>query len=198
MADFPPEVHNSFVWLYIWLAASTLNIAVNFGIPFVPKHMMSVLASDTMRPNTAHKTTITHIIVHSCFGDYESSMLPNSLYSVLYCSEPRRSSRLDSFPSFWAALVHWSALVPKALTSSRENPINSFSCPPPPLLEHHALRQSRVLHARHNPANMMRLLYNRLDALTSRLHERVQIGNQVIGAIVLSPTDAACIVCCIV
>ena len=30
-----------------------------------------------------------------------------------------------------------------------------------------------------------------LDHLTSRLHERVQIGNRVVGAIVLSLTDAA-------
>ena len=40
-----------------------------------------------------------------------------------------------------------------------------------------------------NPANKIRLLYK--VALTSRLDKRVQIGNRVVGAIVLSPTDAA-------
>ena len=35
-------------------------------------------------------------------------------------------------------------------------------------------------------------ILSRLDALTSRLEKRVQIGNRVVGAmIVLSPTDAA-------
>ena len=58
--------------------------------------------------------------------------------------------------------------------------------------EHHALRQSRILHARHKsrkqdppPAS------SRLNALTSRLDKRVPIGNRVIGALVLLPTDAA-------
>ena len=40
--------------------------------------------------------------------------------------------------------------------------------------------------------NRIRLLRNnRVDALTSRLHDGVQIGNRVVGVIVLSPTDAA-------
>ena len=62
MADVPPEVHNSFVWLFTWHAAFTLNVAVDSGIPSVRKHMISVLASDTVRPNTAHTITITSII----------------------------------------------------------------------------------------------------------------------------------------
>ena len=33
--------------------------------------------------------------------------------------------------------------------------------------------------------------YNRFNTLTSHLHKRVQIGNRAVGAIVLSPTDAA-------
>ena len=58
--------------------------------------------------------------------------------------------------------------------------------------EHHALRQSRILQARHKsrkqdppPAS------SRHDALTSRLYNRVQKGNRMVGAIVLSSTDAA-------
>ena len=51
---FPPRYTNSFVWLYTWQAASTLNVAVDSGIPFARKHMSSVLASDTVRPNAAH------------------------------------------------------------------------------------------------------------------------------------------------
>ena len=50
---------NSFVWMYTWSAASTLNVVVDSGIPFVRKHMISVLAFDTARPNAAHTTMIT-------------------------------------------------------------------------------------------------------------------------------------------
>ena len=31
--------------------------------------------------------------------------------------------------SSWTAVVHWSALMPKALRSSRKHPIHYFSCP---------------------------------------------------------------------
>ena len=59
--------------------------------------------------------------------------------------------------------------------------------------EHDALRQSHILHARHKSCDQEPPpAHNRLDALTSRLHiMRVKIGNRVVRAIVLSPTDAA-------
>ena len=44
------------------------------------------------------------------------------------CSDVPRHS-----PSVWAAaVVHWSALMPKALRSSRKHPIHSFLWPPTP------------------------------------------------------------------
>ena len=49
----PPRHTNSFVWVYTWPAASTLNEAVDSSIPFARKHMISVLASDTVMPNAA-------------------------------------------------------------------------------------------------------------------------------------------------
>ena len=52
----------SFVWWYIWPAASTLDVVVTSGVPFVRKHIFSVMAPDTVRPNAAHTTTITPII----------------------------------------------------------------------------------------------------------------------------------------
>ena len=113
------------------------------------------------------------------------------------CSAPC-SAVLRHCPSSWAAVVHRSALIPKALRSSRKHPIHSFSCPPHTaraphqFSEHHTLWQSRVLHARHKSREQdPPPEYNRLDVLTSHLHERSQIGNRVAGAIVLSPTDAA-------
>ena len=68
---FPPRYTNSYVWLYTWPAAYTLNTAVDSDIPFARKYMISVLVSDTTRPNAAHTTTITPIIFLSCSGDCE-------------------------------------------------------------------------------------------------------------------------------
>ena len=93
---------------------------------------------------------------------------------------------LRHYPWSWTAVViHWSALIWKTLTS-RKYPI-SLNCPPPShrFSEHHTLRQSRVSYACHNFREQNSPTHNRLEALTSRLHERLQIGNRV------SPTDAA-------
>ena len=58
--------------------------------------------------------------------------------------------------------------------------------------EHHALRQSRVFHAHHKPREQdPPLAQYRLDALAPRLHEGIEVGDRVVGAIVLSPSDTA-------
>ena len=58
--------------------------------------------------------------------------------------------------------------------------------------EHHALLQSRVLHARHKPREQdPALAQYRLDALAPRLNEGVGVGDRVVDAIALSPSDAA-------
>ena len=58
--------------------------------------------------------------------------------------------------------------------------------------EHHALRESRLLHARHKPRKRdPPLPQYRLDALAPHLHEGVEVGDRVVSAIVLSPSDAA-------
>ena len=70
------------------------------------------------------------------------------------CSAPC-SAVLRHYLSSWAAVVHWSALMPKALGSSRKDPIPLFfqaphtARAPHHFSEHHALRLCRVLHARH-------------------------------------------------
>ena len=51
----------------------TLDVAMDSGIRFASKHMISILASDTVRPNAAHTTTITPIIFLSCSGDCETT-----------------------------------------------------------------------------------------------------------------------------
>ena len=85
---FPPRYTNSFVWLYTWPAASTLNMAMNFGITFMRNHMISALASDTLRPNAAHTTTIISIIFLSCSGDCEMT-------EIIFCGTPKRASTLQ-------------------------------------------------------------------------------------------------------
>ena len=80
-STFPPRYTNSCVHLYTWPAASTLNLAVASGIPLVRKHMISVLASGTVRPNAAHTVTITTIIFLSCSGDCETTPA-SSAYSM--------------------------------------------------------------------------------------------------------------------
>ena len=53
---------------------------------------------------------------------------------------------------------------------------------PHPFSEHHAFWQSRILHERHKPREQdPPLALCRLDAHTSRLYKRVQIGYRVVG-----------------
>ena len=122
------------------------------------------------------------------------AVIPFAIERPAPCSTILRHSSLS-----WAAVVHWSALIPKALRPSRKHP-NHPSPPPPPhaarahqqFSEHSALRQSRALHARHKSREQDPLpARNHLDVLSSRLHKRVQKLNRVVGTIVLLPTDAA-------
>ena len=77
-----------------------------------------------------------------------------TIHFAMKCSAPC-SVVLRHSPSSWAAVFHWSALMPKALGSSRKHPIHSFlwslTQPAPPTISHHALRQSRILHACQKP-----------------------------------------------
>ena len=65
-------------------------------------------------------------------------------------------------PPSWAAVVHWSALMPKALRSSRKHPIHYFSWPPKqpaplsPNITHFGSLESSMRAT--NPANKIRLL----------------------------------------
>ena len=68
VVDVSPEVYKLVRLVVHPAAASTLNVAVNSGISFVHKDMITVLASDTVRPNAEHRTTITPIIFLSCWG----------------------------------------------------------------------------------------------------------------------------------
>ena len=67
VVDIPPEVYE-LVRLVVHLV-SCLCMAVDSGIPFASKHMISVLAYNTVRTNAALTITITAIILLSCSRD---------------------------------------------------------------------------------------------------------------------------------
>ena len=72
---FPPSYASSFIWLYTWSAASTLNMAMDSpaSLSCANTYMLiSVMASDTVRPNAAHTTTITPFIILGYSGDCET------------------------------------------------------------------------------------------------------------------------------
>ena len=75
------------------------------------------------------------------------------------CSAVLRHSPLSS-----AAVTHWSALMPKALRSSKKHPIHSFPCPPtqpaPPNISPNITYFGSLVSSMRatNPANKIRLL----------------------------------------
>ena len=73
VVNVPPEVYE-LVRLAVHLAGCLDAEYVGEGIPFVRHHMISALASDTVRPNDAHMTTITHIIFLIFLGTCETTL----------------------------------------------------------------------------------------------------------------------------
>ena len=71
MVDVSPEVYE-LVRLVVHLVRY-LYVAVDYGIPFERNHMISVLASDTVRPNAVHTTTIIPTTFLSCQGDWKKT-----------------------------------------------------------------------------------------------------------------------------
>ena len=54
MVDVFPEVYKLVRLVVHWSVACMLNVAVDSGIPFARKHMISVSASDTVSKRRAH------------------------------------------------------------------------------------------------------------------------------------------------
>ena len=86
-----------------------------------------------------------------------------TIHFAMKCAAPC-SAVLRHSPSSWAAVVHWSALMPKALRSSRKHFINSFSWPPtqpaPPTISPNIAHFGSLVSSMRatNPANKIRLL----------------------------------------
>ena len=62
MVGVSPEVYEFFRLVVHLDGCSTLSMAGALGIYFVPKHMILVSSSDTVRQNAAHTAMITSII----------------------------------------------------------------------------------------------------------------------------------------
>ena len=86
-----------------------------------------------------------------------------TVHFAMKCSVPC-SVVLHHSHSSWAAVVYWSALMSKALRSSRKQPIRSFSCPPtqpaPPTNSPNIAHFGSLVSSMRatNPANKIRLL----------------------------------------
>ena len=71
------------------------------------------------------------LVLPVAFGHTTACRSPAMVFSAaihfaMKCSAPC-SAVLRHSPSSWAAVVHWSALMPKGLRSSRKHSIHSFS-----------------------------------------------------------------------
>ena len=142
------------------------------------------------------------LVLPATFGHTTACRSPALTFSAAIHFAMKRSTPLfRRLASFTLVLDCCRPLVRVDTESSEvvpETPHSLFFLPPQAaraphqISEHHALRQSRVLYARHKfleqdppPA------HNGLDALTCRLDGGVQVGNRVVDAMVLSPTDEA-------
>ena len=109
------------------------------------------------------------ILLHAVVSALASSA---AIHFAMKCSAPC-SAVLRHYPSSWAAVVHWSAFMPKALRSSKKHPVHSFSCPPltqpvpltnSPNITHF---ESLVSSMRtRNPANKIRVLRKLISMLS--------------------------------
>ena len=90
-------------------------------------------------------------------------VFPAAIHFAMKCFAPC-SAVLRHSPSSWAAVIHWSALMPKVLRSSRKHPIHSFSCTPtqpaPPTISPNITHFGSLVSSMRatNPANRIRLL----------------------------------------
>ena len=78
--------------------------------------------------------TILSLVLPVTFGYTIACRSPALAFSAAIHFAMKRfapcSAVLRHPPRPWAAVVHWSVLIPKALRSSRKHPIHSFSWPP--------------------------------------------------------------------
>ena len=70
-----------------------------------------------------------HVRTYHTAGCSPALAFSVTIHFAMKCSAPC-SAVLRYSPSSWDAAVHWSALMPKALRSSRKHPIHSFSLRP--------------------------------------------------------------------
>ena len=137
-----------------------------------------------------------HVPIHTTECRSPALAFSPATYFAMKRSAPC-SSALRHSPSSWATVVHWSALIPKALRSWRRHPIHSFSCPstqpalpisPPNITQFWNLASSMLAT---NPTNRIHLLRVIASIISVPVFTKVQIGYRVVGAVVLSSTDAA-------
>ena len=73
---------------------------------------------------------ILSLVLPVTFGHTTACRSPALAFPTAIHFAMKHSAVLRHSPSSWAAVAHWSALMPKALRSSKKHPVHSFSCPP--------------------------------------------------------------------
>ena len=77
---------------------------------------------------------ILSLVLPVTFGHTTACQSPALAFSAAIHFAMKRSAPCSAVlrhsPSSWVAVVQWSAVMPKALRSSRKHPIHSFSWPP--------------------------------------------------------------------
>ena len=144
---------------------------------------------------------ILFLVLPVTFGHTTVYRSPALTFSAVIHLAMKRSDScsvvLRHSSSSWDAIVHWSAVISKAVRSSRRHPVHFFSCPPrsprpPPFFQ---TSRTSAVSCRSCVPRIPRTdpppAHDPLDALTSRLYEHIQIGNRVVGSIVLSPINVA-------
>ena len=86
------------------------------------------MASEAAR--TCFVWAIFPVVVPATFGHPTACRSPPLIFSVAIHFAMKHSAPCSAVlrhsPSFWAAVVHWLVLMPKALRSSRKHPIHSY------------------------------------------------------------------------
>ena len=164
------------------------------GYKFAP-----LVASQQGRANQHLLWATLFLVLPVTFEHTTACRSPALVFSATIHFAMKCSAVLRHSPSSWVAVVHWSALMPKALRSSMKHRIHSFSWPltqpAPPTISPNITHFGSLVSSMRatNPANKIRLL--RKVASMPSLPVLRSVSRQEIGwsarLCYRQPTDAA-------
>lgn len=96
---YPPRYTKWCACLYAWPATSTRNVTAASSIPLVHNHIISVFASETVRPNAADMVTITTIMFLS-YSSYCETTVASSAYGMSHRDFAEAGSLAVAIPGY--------------------------------------------------------------------------------------------------